>query len=77
MKLTNPRLQYNQLKIHFRHGYHLGNHEQPKTVERKQRKKHQETTSRLRGGDRVGRVGGRRRSCEKTQKPMQLLTSSR
>jgi hypothetical protein len=37
-KLRNPRLQYNSLKIHFRHGHHLGNHEQPNTVERKQKK---------------------------------------
>jgi hypothetical protein len=51
MKLKNPRLQYNQLKIHFRQGYHLGNHEQPKTVERSIKKPHPDCEEATGGGE--------------------------
>jgi len=58
-KLTNPRLQCNSLKIHFQPGLHLGNHQQSNIVERKQRKQHQETTSKLQTANQGGRGGGK------------------
>jgi len=62
-KLRNPRLQYNSPKIHFRHGHHLGNHEQPSTVERSIKKPHPKCEEATGLGVRGGNVQKQKSEC--------------